>query len=330
MVVISLAGTAWWVNAKVDRPVSQAKTSTIFTVAKGQGVQAIAKNLADHGFLTSAPTWTIYIITSGLRASLLPGEYPVSPSMTGREIARLLTTDQTSFREVTVKIIEGSSANEIAGQLEKANVISADDFLAAVKVPDSRILIPDRYYEFLTDKLATAGLEGFLFPDTYRFFQHSTKGAVLKKFLDNFNVKFKTDTRQQIKAKGQTYFETVIMASILEAEMKTDTDRAMAADIFWRRFNAHIALQADATVNYALGRDRVHLSNTDLQVDSLYNTYKYPGLPPGPIGNPGISSLRAAANPKPNDYWYYLTGSDGKTHYAKTLDEHNRNKQLYL
>lgn len=337
LVLIGLAGTALWVNAVIDQPASQAvrqgetpPAAVIFNVQKGDGVKVIAGHLAQQKLISSPLAWTLYIVASGLRADLLPGQYNVNASMTGRQIASLLTTDQNKAKEVTVKILEGLTAKQIAAQLDKAGVISSADFLAAVDSRDSRTLIPDRYYEFLTDKPTTANLEGFLFPDTYKFFQHSSQAVVLKKFLDNFDAKFKSPTRQAVKASGRTYYQNVIMASILEAELKTDADRAMAADIFWRRNAAGIALQSDTTVIYALGGGKTTLTNADLQVDSLYNTYKYRGLPPGPINNPGLSALRAAAFPTANDYWYYLTGSDGKTYYAKTLDEHNRNKQLYL
>lgn len=328
--LVSLAGTAWWVNASVNRSAGDDTPNVKFTVAKGEGVKLVADNLHDRRLIDNPLAWTIYVMASGLRSSLLPGEYELNSSMTGRQIARTITNDLTARKEVTVKILEGWTAVEIASQLEKQGVLPADDFQAIAKVPDSRTIVQDTYYEFLTDKPSTAGMDGFLFPDTYRFFQQATPTSVLRKFLDNFNQKLKPETRSKIKTSGRTYYQTVIMASILEKELKTDVDRAMAADIFWRRLDIGMALQSDATVNYVTGKGRLRPSLEDIQVNSLYNTYKYPGLPPGPIGNPGLSAIRAAANPQANEYWYYLSGQDGKTHYAKTLEEHNRNKQLYL
>lgn len=120
------------------------------------------------------------------------------------------------------------------------------------------------------------------------------------------------------------------MASILEAELQTDVDRAMGADVFWKRLAIDMPLQSDATVNYVTGKGKLQPSIADTKVDSLYNTYQHRGLPPGPINNPSLSAIRAAINPTSNPYYFYLTAPDGKTIFSKTLDEHNRNKATYL
>ena len=120
------------------------------------------------------------------------------------------------------------------------------------------------------------------------------------------------------------------MASILEDELRTDRDRAKAADLFWRRLDIGMALQSDATVNYVTGKGRAQPSIEDTKVDSPYNTYKYPGLPPGPIGNPGVSAIRAAVSPEPNTFLYYLSAPDGTTYFAETYEQHLANKAKYL
>jgi UPF0755 protein len=148
--------------------------------------------------------------------------------------------------------------------------------------------------------------------------------------LDNFDKKLTQDLRDEIARQKKTIFEIVTMASILEKEVQTDEDRAMVADIFWRRLKAGMPLQADSTINYITGKSDSRANLTDIQIDSPYNTYKYPGLPVGPIGNPGLSAIKAAIYPKANGYWYFLTTDDGKVIYAKSFDEHKANKAKYL
>ena len=148
--------------------------------------------------------------------------------------------------------------------------------------------------------------------------------------LENFETKLTPDLRAEIARRGLTVFDAVRMASVIEAEVRSDDDRAMVSDIFWRRVAAGRGLEADSTVNYCTGKSQAAVDYKALSVDCPWNTYKYKGLPAGPIGNPGLSSLRAAVFPKANPYWYFLTDADGNVHYAKTLDEQVANKRKYL
>lgn len=218
----------------------------------------------------------------------------------------------------------------MAQVLSQAGVVDQTAFLDVVETADLATITPGKTYSWLSDKPKSASLEGYLFPDTYRFFEDSTPEQVVAKLLENFNAKFSDSLRTSLTSQGRDVYETVILASIVERELQTDADRAKAADIFLRRIEAGIPLQSDATVNYVTGKSALQPTYDDLQIDSPYNTYKYPGLPPGPIGNPGLSALRAAVNPEANPYYYFLTGTDGKTHFAKTLEEHVLNRQKYL
>jgi len=134
----------------------------------------------------------------------------------------------------------------------------------------------------------------------------------------------------QLLAQNRNLFETVILASIIEREALYDEDRAMIADIFLKRLDDNIGLQSDATINYITGKKTTRPTFNDLQVDSPYNTYKYRGLPPGPICNPGLASLKAAVYPQVNDYYYFLTDRDGRAHFGRTYAEHQQNIARYL
>lgn len=326
-----VGATSWWVLDTVHQSTGKSTDELSVTVTKGAGVRDISAALAKQHLVRSPQAWTLYVILTGSRSDILTGTYILNHNMTGQDILHTLTAAPKNDREVTVKIPDGSTSVEIGALLEKANVISADNFLAAVQTKDSRTLITDATYDFLRDKPTSVGLEGFLFPDTYRFFKQSTASAVMRKFLDNFNLKYSSEMRTATKASGRTIFEEVTMGSILEKELKTEADRAKGADVFWKRITIGMALQSNATVLFAAGKSEDNLSIADTKFDSPYNTYINKGLPPGPINNPSLKSIRAAIYPEANPYYYFLSSpTTGTTYFAKTLEEHNANKVKYL
>lgn len=325
IVVVAIFGL--WFNRIVSLPISQAANRAVLTIDKGDGVKAVADKLLEAELIRARWHWNMYILLTGKRSNILVGEYELKRNQSIREIARIVTTEPEE-EEVEVKLIEGWTAEAMADVLDQAGVISKEEFLAAVEAADPKGLF-GKTYAFL-DGQADKSLEGYLFPDTYRFFVPSTAAQVLQKMLDNFDQKYTATLRQAVAASGRTTYETVTLASIVERELKTDRDRAMAADLFLRRIAEGIPLQSDATVNYVTGKSSLRPSLTDLEFDSPYNTYKYRGLPPGPISNPGLSALRATANPETNPYFYFLTGTDGKTYWARTLEEHVQNRVRYL
>jgi len=182
-------------------------------------------------------------------------------------------------------------------------------------------------------------MEGFLFPDTYLFPREVRAGSVTSAMKNTFDKRVSEiggDKSSELKLE-----DVVTLASIIERETKTDAERSVVAGIFLNRLEIGMGLQADAATQYAVASERCSVNSgqcnwwpiltlADLQIDSPYNTYKYRGLPPAPIANPGLSSLKAAINPTETDYLYYLHDSDGKIHYAITLDEHNANVRRYL
>lgn len=329
LVVVILA-LGFWFNGVVSASANTPAGDYTLTIQAGTGVKAVAEDLLAAGYIEQRWHWNAYIWLSGLRSRLLPGVYVIQPSMSIREIARVVTTPPDRADEAEVKLLEGWTAREMAEALASARVVDANEFVEAVANPDASV-INTNTYPFLNDKPAGASLEGYLFPDTYRFFLDSDPNEVLKKMLDNFSVKFSGDLRLKLQQQKRSVFETIVLASIVEKELDTDRDRAMAADLFLRRMEIGMALQSDATVNYVTGKNSLQPTFADIGVDSQYNTYKYRGLPPGPICNPSLSSLRATVTPEPNDYLFFLTELDSKkVHFSKTLEEHNQKKAQYL
>jgi len=154
--------------------------------------------------------------------------------------------------------------------------------------------------------------------------------GVIKTMSENFDKKVIKGLGEEIVKSGRKLEELIIMASILEKEASSYEDMRMISGILWKRLEFGIGLQVDATVSYVVGKPSLELTDEDLAVDSPFNTYKYRGLPPAPIGNPGLEAIKAAITPTQTIYWYYLHDSDGEPHYAMTFEEHKRNKELYL
>ena len=208
--------------------------------------------------------------------------------------------------------LEGWRAEEVAAKLSKDLDIPESEFLKVAR-------------------------EGYMFPDTYLFPKDATVGAVARLFFSTFDAKVDEKMRADAKKTGLTFDEVMTLASIVEREGRTAEDRPMIAGILLNRLKADWPLQADATLQYALGyqvREKTwwkkELFDDDKKVKSPYNTYLNPGLPPGPIANPGIVSIKAVIYPKTSDYWYYLHDPKGGVHYGRTLEDHNRNIEKYL
>ncbi|MFC1687416.1 endolytic transglycosylase MltG [Patescibacteria group bacterium] len=318
---------AFW--QQVTSPHSSDTTTQLFTIEKGEAVNEISLNLLELDLISSTWNFETYVYLDGSETSFIAGTYSLNPSFSIREIVQVLTRGEVS-NEDQITIIEGWTSQDIAIYLEEEGVVSSDDFLIVVDVADTASIITDKTYSFLDDKPATAGLEGFLFPDTYRIYSNSDSIDIIERMLDNFDAKVSDDTIEGFEEQGLSVFEAVTLASIVEKEVRTTEDKKIAAGIFLTRIENGIALQSDATVNYVTGKNALQPTSEDLEADSLYNTYQYAGLPPGPIANPSVSSLEAVADPTDTDYLYFLTKPDGTTVFSKTYDEHLSNKRKYL
>lgn len=208
---------------------------------------------------------------------------------------------------VRVTIPEGYNVRQIGVLLESAGLFNSEDFL----------------------KLAE-GEEGYLFPDTYEFYKSTTPDNVIKKMKENFSGKVLSKIEKDLKEKNMKLRDIIIMSSILEEEAASEKDWKIISGILWKRIDAKMPIQVDATLTYITGKPSVGLTDRDLALESPYNTYRNLGLPAGAISNPGFGAINAALNPEKTPYWYYLSGNDGEIHYAKTFAEHKLNKNKYL
>ena len=301
-----------------------------FTIDSGQGVKVIGANLIETGLISSPRWFRTWVYVTGTEKEFIAGDYKLPKNSSILNLTRLLTGASQPESEVTVTIIEGWTLKEIANYLESSGVYNASEFIQLTTTPDEFNPILDELEISLASKPAAASLEGYLFPDTYRVYRDSTASALVTKMLDNFAKKFKLEWRQALEDKGYNVWQGVILASIVEREVSSLADRKMVADIFWRRLNTGQGLQADSTVNYITGKKTPSVSLEDTKLDSPYKTYKYRGLSPGPISNPGAEALEAVAFPTANNYWYFLTTPEGQVIYSKTFADHIKAKQKYL
>jgi UPF0755 protein len=239
--------------------------------------------------------------------------------------------------EVTITIIPGWTLRQIAIYFENLGKFQQEEITEYVGLPaiDYRGGIKnapkiDLDLKILKDKPAYVSYEGYLAPETYRVYKDAVVKDIVEKLLREREAQITPEMWSDIEKSGKSFFEILTMASLVEKEARTPEDMALVADIFWRRNKMHWALQSCATVNYVTGKSDPAVSAKDKEVNSPYNTYKYPGLPLGPIGNPSLKAINAALYPTKNDYWYFMSDPAGNMHYAKTLEEHNRNVAKYL
>lgn len=239
--------------------------------------------------------------------------------------------------EMNITIIPGWNLRQVAIYFENLGKFQQEEITEYVGLPsvDYRGDIKnapkiDLDLKILKDKPAYVSYEGYLAPETYRVYSDATVKDIVEKLLREREKQITLEMWSDIEKSGHSFFEILTMASLVEKEARTPEDMATVADIFWRRNKMKWALQSCATVNYVTGKSDPAVSGKDKGVDSFYNTYKYPGLPLGPIGNPSLKAVKAALYPAKNDYWYFMSDPEGNMHYAKTLVEHNINVAKYL
>ena len=273
-------------------------------IKKGEGTKEIASNLKEENLIKNRWLFWLYLFLKGDSNKLQAGEYLLSGAQTIPEIVHKFVSGDVIKEKIT--IIEGWNLRDIGWYFENKGMFQAEEL-----------------YEL-------ENLEGYLFPDTYEIKKGASLEEIIKKMLDNFNKKLTSELQEEIENQGKTILEIVTMASLLEKEVKTTIDKEIVSGILWKRRNHNIPLQVDATIIYITKKQTTKIPKKDLEIDSPYNTYKYKGLPFGPICNPGMESILAAIYPQDSQYLYYLSTPEGETIFSKTLEEHNTAKAKYL
>ena len=323
-IILILIGWFFYIY-NLDNAISDNPQIKSFIVQPGWGSTKISQELKKEGLISSSFVFQFYVWQQGIKSKLQDGEYFLANNLSIKEIAQILSRGAGVTKEITLTFIEGWNNQEIADYLAQKGIAENKNFFAVVQ---KKADFWDEY-DFLSDKPGDLDLEGYLFPDTYRVYHDASLTDIVKKMLDNFGRKLTPELRAETIKQGKTIHEVLTLASILEKEVSTESDRKMVANIFYKRLAAGMPLQADSTVNYVSGKSVSRASGKDLEIDSPYNTYEYKGLPPGPICNPGMAAIEAAIYPAKNPYWYFLTTPDGKVVYSKTHEEHVAAKARY-
>jgi len=303
----------------------------LFEISKGQGSFEIAQNLKTMEFYNHSSVFLFLSLVSGKTNKLQAGNYLLEKNSSILDIVNNFSKGKTLKIEITfpeglvLKEIEAKIKNEFE-KLEKENIGLRQE----IDLENFKIIDFKNEFSFLENAPPNQNLEGFLFPDTYKFDININNKNIARIFLINFDKKLTNELKKLLTEKGKSSYETIIMASLLEKEARNFEEKQKIADILWRRLKIKMPLQVDATINFATNKTKENLSLIDLKIDSPYNTYKNYGLPPGPICNPGLESILATLKPIENNYWYYLSNKNGRIIFSKNFEEHKINKLRYL
>jgi UPF0755 protein len=315
------AGVGAWFYTGVDRPYKGYDAPEQFVeIPQGSGSAAIARRLADAGVVQNVNGFRIALWVTGSGRRLQAGEYRFDQAMSPRQVADKIARGDVYVHPITFR--EGLTIRQMAALYESKGLGEAKAFIAAASNPALiRELDP-----------AARDLEGYLFPDTYALPRRTTAEQLVARMVASFTKALTADVVDRAAARGLSLRQLVTLASIVEKETGKSEERPLVAAVYSNRLRIGMGLQCDPTVIYALeraGKYDGNLTREDLQFDSPYNTYRYAGLPPGPIASPGRASLEAAASPAPVPYIYFVSKNDGSHAFAETLDEHNQNVHKY-
>lgn len=316
-------------QSEIEQPVSPEDTKTVtFAIEPGETAGTIGPRLEQMGLIHDAGLFSLLVRYRGVDHALEVGEYQLSPSMS---LDQIVTELQHGFAKgILVTIPEGWRMEQVAARLEEAGLGKADEYLELMRKHD----YPYDWLDRAED--APAGLEGFLFPDTYQFPADATPAAVVDAMLRNFDRKVTPELRREMASHGLSFYQALALASIVEREAVKAEERPTIAGVFLTRIDRGMPLQADPTVSYAKGYDPQRmrwwtpmLQEESKTVDSPYNTFLHGGVTPGPICSPGVSAIEGMARPTTTKYLYFVAKGDGSHVFAESYDEHLANVRKY-
>jgi UPF0755 protein len=325
LAVLAAAGYGgWYAYEGLFVPRDLGEQGHIFTIEPGQHLDEIARGLQEGGYVRSDFVLSLYARSRGLESSLQAGDYLLSGTMSGQEVLEKIVSGDAVFDEVQVTIPEGFTIAQMADRFEEVGLFDREAFLQAARMKPAYEEVAVLLH-LPEDKL----LEGYLFPDTYRIFADSTPETVVLRMARRLEERIRGTVLRDMRADEHTIHEILTLASIVQKESPLD-DMAMIAGVFWNRIESGWLLESDATVNYALGTSKLQPTFADTEVDHPYNTYRYRGLPPGPVGSPGLDAIEATVHPADHDFFFFLHKPTEETVLSRTFAEHLAAKRRYL
>mgnify|MGYP001587552268 FL=1 len=279
----------------------------LISIKQGSGLNEIADSLEKDGVIKSPFVFKALTFLFLEHKNIKAGDYFFEKPLSMFGVARRVTGGIYGLSPTRATIPEGWTNYQIGGYFEGLGFFLKNEWMSAAE-----------------------GKEGYLFPDTYFFLPNTAPERIAEVMRENFDKKISADLLNEISKQKKKFADIIIMASIIEKESSSPEDARVISGILWKRLKAGMGLQVDAALTYITGKASSELTEYDLAADSPYNTYKYRGLPPTPIGNPGLDAIKAAIYPEKTLYWYYLHGKDSEPRYAADFEEHKENKQKYL
>ena len=303
----------------VNQPAAVEAPEQVIQVSRGTGLRQIAGQLHEAGVIRHPLPFVLFAKAMGMAPRLQAGEYVLSASMSPAEVLEVLYQGKVKHHVLTVP--EGATLRDVAALVEDADLGSRESVMALGSDPG--------FIEALG--LSVPTLEGYLFPDTYHLTRDVSVAELLTLMVRTLERNYPPETAVRAAELDFSRHDVITLASLIEKEAQLDSERELISAVFHNRLRRGMRLQCDSTVIYALGEDfQGNLRKADLKVDSPYNTYRYGGLPPGPIANPGGRSIAAAVSPADVKYLYFVaTRQDGAHHFSRTLKEHNRAVRRY-
>jgi UPF0755 protein len=347
VMIAAVVGAAWFIFTRTDGllqfggPETPKNTGepVVFVIEPNETVSEVADRLQQEGLIDSSFTFRVRLKLLDAEGKVQAGRYQLTPGMDLDQLIGIITTPQAE-KGIRFTVIEGQRIEEVAEKMGSQNILSSTTFLSMTTTPDGMQPFMNEFM-LASGKPAESSLEGFLFPDTYEV--KDTGGdnseGVIKVMLSTLEERITPQMRddlakRQINGQPATIFQMLTIASIVQREGVVKEELPDIAAVFWNRVDEGMLLNADPTIQYAVGQPGNWwpvLTLEDLQIDSPYNSYTTVGLPPGPISSPGLDAIRAAIYPSDSNYLYFVAKNDGSgTHaFAETLEEHERNRVLY-
>jgi UPF0755 protein len=300
------------------RPASQDSGPVTFEVQPGMTLKQVALQLFNQRLILSPSAFQAIAYIQDKEKQIMVGEFRLSPSMLPTEIILRLTSGKTILYPLTIP--EGYRITEIASLLDTQGLANYEDFI--LKTQDKNLI--------KSMDIPSDNLEGYLFPETYYFSKLTPEKKIVQKMVNTFKEKvLKSQLLKSTKESPLSLHEIITLASLIEKETGLDSERKLISSVFHNRLRKNMRLQTDPTVIYAIEKFDGNIRKRDLKIDSPYNTYRYKGLPPGPISSPGIKSIEAAISPTKSNHLYFVSRQDGSHHFSSTLVEHNRAVKKY-
>lgn len=313
-------GLLWSVNSRETSSVDGRNQTIYMHIRSGMSVREIGTQLENRGIIKSSFQFWLTAKVHGYDDKIKSGSYALHTDMDSQEVLDLFVAGKTSRIKFTIP--EGYRVRDIAKRLDAEGIVEEKEFLRQAKHyrPFSYIEHHDgTFYD----------CEGFLFPDTYTFDAGVEIKDILREMSEDFDHRLTKEMRSRAEEEGLSVYELVILASLVEKEAKFEEDRPIIAQVLLKRLEIGMPLQCDSTLQYLRDTPKEEVSLKDTQVDSPYNSYQHTGLPPGPVANPGLASIKAVLYPANTDYLYFVADHDGHNHYSSTYDEHKNLVERY-